>query len=355
MYQTVGALRAIGVALALAFGLSGCATIDVAGPAPEAAADAPPAFYHNPGRAISPPRVAAWAGHLVRMAARTYPQREALPPGHVLSAAEAERGFVAARGARLSLTWFGHATFLIRMNGVNILTDPVLGEKVGVGPLHLHRLVPLLPDPALIERVDVIVVSHADFDHLDMPSLRALARRFPDAAVLVPRGTAFLARRAGFADVRELGWYDESRHGRLRVTAVPAIHGVRRPPFPVDAMHWAGFVLDDGASRIYFSGDTAASDLFAETRRRLGPVDVALVPAGAWAPRRFQAPYHASPEEAAAIARTLGARLAVGMHWGTFALSADAPTEQQARFLAASTPTTPTAVLRIGETRVLAR
>lgn len=315
-----------------------------------------PRFYANPDRPVPAPQIARWTDHLAKMALKLFPQKDTLPPGHWLTPAQAEAQFESARAARLALTWFGHSTFLIRIGGHAVLTDPVLGNRVGPGHLHLHRLPPLRPDPGLIRRLDAIVISHADYDHLDIASLKRLAGRFPHARVFVPEGTAFLVRRAGFARVEEMRWYETARLDGLSITAVPAIHGVRRPPFAIDSMHWAGFVIGDRQNRVYFAGDTARDKaVFSDMRRRLGPVDVALVPTGAWSPHRFQRPYHVEPGEAAELAKMLGARLAVGMHWGTFALSEDPPAEQKRRFLAASTPQTRTTVFRIGETRVLSR
>ncbi|MVA97171.1 MBL fold metallo-hydrolase [Nitratireductor sp. CAU 1489] len=311
-------------------------------------------FYANPDRPAPAPQIAGWTEHLMKMALKLFPHKDALPAGHWLASPEAETQFENGRGAALALTWFGHSTFLIRIGGHTVLTDPVLGNHVGPGRLHLHRLPPLRPDPGLIRRLDAIVISHADYDHLDIASLERLAGRFPDARVFVPEGTAFLVRRTGFVHVQEMRWYETAQIDGLSITAVPAIHGVRRPPFAIDSMHWAGFVIGDGLNTVYFAGDTAKDTMiFAGMRERLGPVDVALVPAGAWSPHHFQRPYHVDPDEAAALARTLGARLAIGMHWGTFALSEDPPAEQRRRFLAASTPQTRTTVFRIGETRVL--
>lgn len=331
----------------------GCATSvrdDVA-----VASDAP-VRYANVGPAHEPTAtVADWASHLLAMSARRFPGVEALPRGHVMPDGDAARSFVAARNAAVAVTWFGHSTFLVRIGGRTVLTDPVFSDHVGIGLARLDRLVPVLPDPALIDRLDAVIVSHADLDHLDMPTLRSLAARFPGAHLYVPAGTRRLAAASGFRHVVELPWYESASVGGLRITAVPAIHGVRRPAFATDSMHWGGYVLEGAGRRVYFAGDTGAGEIFADIRRKVGRVDYALVPAGAWAPREFQAAYHVDPEEALAIARTLGARLAIAAHWGTLPLSPEPATEQKARFLAAGTRTTRAAVMRIGETRVLDR
>lgn len=345
--------RARFVAAAALLATGGCATS--AREDPVVATDAP-VRYVNVGQAHEPNATPAdWARHLLAMSAGRFPGAESLPPGHVMPAREAERAFIAARNASVALTWFGHSTFLVRIGGRAVLTDPVLSVSVGRGLTRLDRLVPVLPDPALIERLDAIVVSHADLDHFDVPTLRALAARFPDALLFVPEGTRRLAVATGFRRIVELPWYEGSLVGGVRITAVPAIHGVRRPAFANDSMHWGGYVIEGAGRRVYFSGDTGAGDIFADIRRKVGRIDYALVPAGAWAPRDFQAAYHVDPEEALAIARTLGARQAIAMHWGTLPLSPEPGTEQKARFLAAGTRTTRAVVMRIGETRVLDR
>ncbi len=104
-------------------------------------------------------------------------------------------------------------------------------------------------------------------------------------------------------------------------------------------MLWAGWILEAGSTRVYFAGDTGFGSVFADIRRRSGPVDVALVPIGAWSPRRFEEPFHVSPAQALEIAGILGAHAAVGIHWGTFPLSEEAPVEQRRRFLTAATMT----------------
>lgn len=333
--------------------LTGCVSSPQRDPALTSAS---PIVYANVGQAHEPTATAFdWALHLVAMSTRRYPRTEALPPDHVVPAREAGRTFLAARNASVALTWFGHSTVLIRVGGRTILTDPVLFDHIGAGPSRLRRLVPVLPDPALIDRLDAVVISHADLDHFDIPSLRALAARFPDAQLCVPAGTRRLAAASGFRRIVELPWYESTRVGSVKITAVPAIHGVRRPGAAKDTMHWGGYVVEGAGRRLYFSGDTGAGDVFTDIRRRVGRVDYALVPAGAWAPRDFQKAFHVDPDEAVAIARTLGARQAIATHWGTLPLSPEPGTEQKARFLAAGTRSTRAVVMRIGETRILDR
>lgn len=307
--------------------------------------------FHNIGTYSEPVATRdEWARHARQMLLGLFPDADRLPPRHVLSVPEAEAGVRQAGAAAFSVTWIGHATTLTRIGGQWVMTDPVLGDTIGAGPIRLARLVPPRPMLSGLPPIDVIVISHADHDHLDLGSLRRLARRNPGTTVYVPLATADLVRRAGFSDVRELDWFATDRHGDLTVQAVPAIHGVRRPPYRLNAMSWSGWILESGEDRLYFSGDTGYGSVFEEIRRRSGPVDVALVPIGAWSPRWFQEPFHVSPDQAAEIAATMGATTAIGIHWGTFPLSEEAPMEQRRRFLAAGG-----VVPRIGETLVLRR
>lgn len=279
--------------------------------------------------------------------AKHVPDDLALPPER------ARAGLAAGQRGRDAVTWLGHSSFLVRVGGANVLTDPVFAGRVFSAVLGPRRLVPLPLDVDDLPPIDAIVISHADYDHLDMPSLRRLARRFPGAAVVVPPRNGDLARRAGFADVRELPWYERTRVGGLTVQSLPALHDSRREPGNPFRRGWAGYGLEAGGRRVFFAGDTAYGDVFAGIRRRSGRFDVALVPIGAYEPRRVVRDVHADPEEAAAIARDLGARLAIGMHWGTFGLGPGPLTEPRERFLAAGGRGLDTRTLKVGETLAL--
>jgi L-ascorbate metabolism protein UlaG (beta-lactamase superfamily) len=199
----------------------------------------------------------------------------------------------------LRLTYLGHATVLIELDGVRILTDPVLGRRVG--PLRRHGPT---PDPAALGAVDGVLISHGHPDHFHAASLRAI----PGAPlIVVPRGLGPSASRNG-RDVREVSVNDRVDIGGVRVTAMPARHG-----------HWSrqrgarplGFLIE-GSMRVYFAGDTA---LFPGMARLAGHVDVALLPVGRWGPPR--GPARLSPTTAVEAATLVGASVAIPIHWGT--------------------------------------
>jgi len=227
-----------------------------------------------------------------------------------------------------SLTWIGHATFLLRLGGALIATDPVWSTRIsGVIPRQA-------PPGVAFEKVppiDVVTVSHNHYDHLDLPTLRRIGAR---AVYITPPGNGALLRKAGLDKVVELDWWQSHRIGALEITAVPARHWSMRAPWNRNDMLWGGFVYRGPEGVAYHSGDTAFFDGFTEIGRRVGPIDWAMLPIGAYEPRWFMEPQHMNPEDAAQAFQLLGARHLVAMHWGTFKLTDEAIGEPPARLRA---------------------
>jgi len=342
------------VAVTLGLALVSCA-IKPGGvaPAKRIDKDAPGQFQNAHGDRHPAPELYESLSYLVNLYTSRFPGKEMLPENHVLDTALAVQQFKKARKSSYALTWFGHSTFLIKMGKLNILTDPVLGDSIGAFPFKLRRMVPVLPRWQDIEHLDVIAISHGDYDHMDVPSLRKLVRKFSDVQIIVPQGAKKYLRTLKSGQLTELPWYQSLNIGSFTLTSVPAIHSTQRPPFLTDSAHWAGYVFKHRNRSIYFSGDTGAGRVFADIRRKMGRMDVAIVPAGAYEPQDYEKHFHVTPEDAVEIARTLGAPLAIGMHWGTFSLSEETPIEQKRRFLAAAKGGTATTVFNIGETRKL--
>jgi L-ascorbate metabolism protein UlaG (beta-lactamase superfamily) len=205
-----------------------------------------------------------------------------------------------------TVTFVGHATVLLELGGVRVLTDPLFRDRLGtrIGALRRHGSP---PSPEVMERIDAVLISHLHYDHLDLPSLRRLG---PSTRLLAPRGAGAFLRRNGFDDVAELVVGESARVKDLEVVAVPAVHdGRRRPLGPVaDAV---GYVIA-GGRRAYFAGDTDRFDEMADLRPGL---DLALLPVWGWGPQ--VGPGHLDPQSAARAAALLRPRLAVPIHWGT--------------------------------------
>jgi L-ascorbate metabolism protein UlaG (beta-lactamase superfamily) len=239
-------------------------------------------------------------------------------------------------GAGAIATWVNHSTFLLQIDGLTLLTDPVFSERVGpfdgrVGPRRFHA-----PGIAFetLPRIDAVLLSHDHYDHCDLSTIHRLVRAH-DPVIITPLGYERLLSRAGTTRVVELDWWQA--HGLnaraespassafpsgLSVTLTPAQHWTNRVSGRRCGRLWGGFFLSDGDRRIFFAGDTGYHPkIFHDIRVRLGEPDLALLPIGAYEPRWFMRDQHVNPAEAVQIHRDLGARLSAGMHWGTFQLT----------------------------------
>lgn len=208
----------------------------------------------------------------------------------------------AAQGARI--TYVGHATVLVELGGVRLLTDPLLRSRL----LHIRRVPP--PPAADVSRdIDAIVISHLHPDHLDFPSLRKVGR---EVEVIAPAGSAALLRRRGVRHVTEVAPGDATTVGDVEVRAVRALHDGRRYPVgpAIDAL---GLDVRAPGRRVFFAGDT---EIFPEMADLAGDLDVALLPIAGWGPR-VGGPGHLDPRTAAEAAAILRPRVAVPIHWGT--------------------------------------
>ena len=205
----------------------------------------------------------------------------------------------------MAITWIGHATVLIELDGARVLTDPVLGGWAG----PLRRMAPSPAPEASAANADVVLVSHLHADHADLPSLRRLER----ARMVVPHGAGKWLGKRGIPDVTELRPGEELQAGPLRVEATFAAHQGRRHPLAIDVPP-VGFVVR-GSRTVYFAGDT---DLFVAMADLAGTIDVALLPVWGWG--RSLGPGHLDPERAAQAAARIAPRVAIPIHWGTFSL-----------------------------------
>ena len=242
----------------------------------------------------------------------------------------------------VAITFIGHSTFLIRTASLVIITDPVFTSHAGpFGRLGPPRVRPPAVAPSALPPVDVVLVSHNHYDHLQPSSLRLFADRAmyvaplgvgrqlglppeggshefgrgADAASKVPVASAFRRK------IHELDWWQSVTVGGAEITGVPAQHFSARTPWDRDKTLWCGFVVRVEGRTIYFAGDSGYSPQFRAIADRCPPIDVALLPIGAYEPRWFMTPVHMNPEEAVRAHRDLHPRISIGMHFGTFQLT----------------------------------
>lgn len=243
-------------------------------------------------------------------------QRRSLPPG--------PRPPERVGPGQMRVTFINHATALLQQDRLNVLTDPIWSERASpfsfVGP---RRFV----DPGLrfedLPPIDVVLISHNHYDHLDLPTLARLAAKHAPR-IFVGLGNGQLLRDAGIGRVTELDWWQSvALVPGVELVAVPTQHFSGRGLFDGDRTLWTGYALRSEAGLSYIAGDTGAGPHFAEIRQRLGPPRLALLPIGAFRPTWFMGRVHVSPQQALAARDTLAAGTTVAIHFGTFALADD--------------------------------
>ncbi|MFE7553248.1 MBL fold metallo-hydrolase [Streptomyces gardneri] len=226
-------------------------------------------------------------------------------------------GGFGAGPAETSATWVGHATYVVRIGGLTVLTDPVWSSAIlGAG----SRLTAPGVEWDAVGPVDAVVISHSHYDHLDAATVDRLPRTTP---VFVPAGLGRWFRKRGFDGVTELDWWEEAELDGVGFGCVPARHWSRRGPFDLCRTLWSGWVLSGPGHRVYFAGDTAYGPHFARIGEAYPDIDLALMPIGAYEPRALLSHAHVSPEEAVRGCLDAGAARMATMHWGTFALSGE--------------------------------
>ena len=258
-----------------------------------------------------------------------------------------------------SVTWIGHATVLVRLGGINVLTDPHFSERASpvsfAGPKRYQPPGVALED---LPEIHAVVISHSHYDHLDVDSVRQLhARSSGTLRFFVPLGLKPWFAELGIDNVIELDWWEHVELGGVRFTLTPAQHWSARGLFDRNQTLWGGWAIQASEFKFFFAGDTGYSADFVQIRRRLGPFDLAAIPIGAYEPRWFMRIQHVDPAEALAIHQDLGARQSLGVHWGTFEMSDEAldvpPRELAAARREVGMNENEFFVMRVGETRLL--
>ncbi len=284
------------------------------------------------------------------------------PGGWNLPAVKTDAAALRSPTTNPSVTWVGHATMLVRIAGRNVLFDPIFSERASpvafAGP---KRIVPLPIDIPELPRIDVVLISHNHYDHLDAETVSRLAA-MPQGSprFLVPLGLKAWFADLGITRVDEYDWWQATTDGDLRITFVPVQHWSKRTMTDGNLTLWGGWVVEGEGLRLIHTGDTGYSQDFRDIGARLGPFDMAFIPIGSYAPRWFMQVMHVDVPEAVQIRADLGAERAIGMHWGTVESLADEPLDEPPAVLARQRQERGLRqdqfdVLKIGETRRLAR
>jgi L-ascorbate metabolism protein UlaG (beta-lactamase superfamily) len=238
-----------------------------------------------------------------------------------------ERTLMHMNRSHTLLSWIGHSTFVIQVNGATIVTDPVWANRLGTVKRLTRPGIPLsdMPD------VDIVLISHSHYDHLNFASIRKLKG---NPRIFVPIGLGRLFRKKGIENVVECVWWEEKRYNNITLTFVPAQHWTRRSLFDMNTSHWGGWIIQaDGKPTFYFAGDSGYFRGFKEIGDRFS-IDYALLPIGAYEPEWFMGPQHVTPEEAVQAFVDCKAKTFIPMHYGTFPLADDTPEEALDRLLA---------------------
>ena len=230
--------------------------------------------------------------------------------------------------------WIGHSTFLINNGDITMLFDPVFSERASplpfAGPKRLIKPVIKIED---LPYIDVIAISHNHYDHFDINSLRKIQKRFPKVKILVPKGDLKLLSNYKLENGYEFVWWESLIVNKTSFTFTPAQHWSARGLRDRNKSLWGSWFTSYNNFNIFHAGDTGYSDDFVNIKNKLGPTDFAMIPIGAYDPEWFMNYSHVNPEEAINIAKDLGSKKSVGMHWGTFILTDEPVLEPRERLL----------------------
>ncbi|MBM6617418.1 MBL fold metallo-hydrolase [Bacillus suaedaesalsae] len=214
-----------------------------------------------------------------------------------------------------SITWIGHSTFFIQLGGLNILTDPVWAKRMGTQKR--------LTEPGIemnhLPEIDVVLISHGHYDHLDFPTIKKL-KGSPTFYVPIGLKAAFVRR--GYKKVVEGNWWDQFEHEGLRISFVPAQHWTRRTLTDINTSHWGGWIVEDGNSSVYFVGDTGYFRGFQDIANQY-EIDIVLMPIGAYEPEWFMSVSHINPEDSVKAFLELKGKTFIPMHYGAYRLADD--------------------------------
>jgi L-ascorbate metabolism protein UlaG (beta-lactamase superfamily) len=272
-------------------------------------------FYNNYDNSQKP---SFWKWQWNRLTTKSEPE-----PSYQPEFVKPDLGALLSNRRLNTITWIGHATVLLQVNGLNILIDPVFSERASPfsfwGP---KRLAPLPLTVAQLPDIDIVLISHNHYDHMDIASLHALEEKGQGwTKFLVPLGNKAYLEGKDILQVQEFDWWDKVTFKEVEFTFTPSQHWSRRGIFDTNKTLWGGWHVQSKGRKFLYTGDTGYSPDFRDIYQRLGAVDLLMVPLGSYEPRWFMKQMHVNPDEAVQIHKDMHSRLTIGVHWGTFRLS----------------------------------
>ena len=220
--------------------------------------------------------------------------------------------------------WVGHSTFYLNNGDLDILTDPIFSERASpikfAGPKRLINTPLQISD---INNIDIVIISHNHYDHLDIPSLKSIQKKFPNVVFLVPIGDKDLLTKYNLNNIYEFNWWESFTYKDTKFTFTPTQHWSARGIFDRNKSLWGGWFIETESLKLFHAGDTGYSNDFKVIKEKLGIPDFAFIPIGAYDPEWFMGESHVNPEDAVRIMEDLGRPDSFGMHWGTFTLTSE--------------------------------
>ena len=232
------------------------------------------------------------------------------------------------------IAWIGHATFLIKLGDITIITDPLFSKNTGPLIFGPKRYVDPAIDISEVPKTDIFLLTHNHYDHLDVNAIRKFPHK--EAKVITPLKLSKYFTR--YKDVNELDWYQQIKINEdLQITLLPAVHWSKRSLFDTNKTLWGNYLIEYKNKKILFACDTGVGKIYKELGNKYGPIDITFINIGAYEffpimPERDKSVYHTNPEEALSIARDLNSKKVIGMHWGTVILSLEPIMEPPKRF-----------------------
>ena len=277
-----------------------------------------------------------------------------VPGDHVIEASLALSELNRYSGSD-TVTWIGHSTYLMRLGDKNILFDPFFSDLASPLPVGPERYVPPGIPLAQLPQVDVILISHNHYDHLDAKAIDAMPGK-EKIHVYVPLGLGPFFAKRGYQNIRELDWHQSVVADGIEMTALPAVHFSSRGLGDRNKTLWCSWAVRSADKTCFFAGDTAYSPtIFKDIGKRFGSFDLAIVPIGAYEPVSVMRPVHTNPEEAIQVANDVNADLIIPAHWGTIVLTDESPWEPPERYRAFAVKNgisdERACIMKIGETR----